>query len=235
LSTDDHSWVIITLAIPVYVEVIMDQVNQWRSSTLGETAVKALKKNGFDAVYVESREAAAELVAQNFAKGKSVGFGGSMTVKALGLQDKAKAAGCEILDHNVPGLEPAAKLALLRRQLTCDVFVSGTNALTLEGELVNVDGNGNRVAALTFGPVKTVVVVGANKLVRDLDEAFARLELYASPMNNKRLDRPNPCVKTGVCMDCDGDTRICRVYQILRKKPSLSDFTVVIVGDELGF
>ena len=158
-----------------------------------------------------------------------------MTVKVLGLQDKAKAAGCEILDHNVPGLEPTAKLALLRRQLTCDVFVSGTNALTLEGELVNVDGNGNRVAALTFGPVKTIVVVGANKLVRDLDEAFARLELYASPMNNKRLDRPNPCVKTGVCMDCDGDTRICRVYQILRKKPSLSDFTIVIVGEELGF
>jgi L-lactate utilization protein LutB len=213
----------------------MDQVNQWRSSVLGETAVKALKKNGFDAVYVEGREAAAALVAKHFAKGKSVGFGGSMTVKTLGLQDKAKAAGCEVLDHNVPGLEPAAKLALLRRQLTCDVFVSGTNALTLEGELVNVDGNGNRVAALTFGPVKTVVVVGANKLVRDLDEAFARMELYASPMNNKRLDRPNPCVKSGVCMDCDGDTRICRVYQILRKKPSLSDFTVVIVGEELGF
>ncbi len=213
----------------------MDQVNQWRSGVLGETAVKALKKNGFDAVYVESREAAAELVAKNFAKGKSVGFGGSMTVKALELQEKAQAAGCEVLDHNVPGLEPAAKLAMLRRQLTCDVFVSGTNALTLEGELINVDGNGNRVAALTFGPAKTVVVVGANKLVRDLDEGFARLELYASPMNNKRLSRPNPCVKTGVCMDCDGDTRICRVYQILRKKPSLSDFTVVIVGEELGF
>jgi hypothetical protein len=158
-----------------------------------------------------------------------------MTVKALGLQEKAQAAGCEVLDHNVPGLEPAAKLALLRRQLTCDVFISGSNALTLEGELINVDGNGNRVAALTFGPVKTFVVVGVNKLVRDLDEGFARLELYASPMNNKRLNRPNPCVKTGVCMDCDGDTRICRVYQILRKKPSLSDFTVVIVGEELGF
>jgi L-lactate utilization protein LutB len=213
----------------------MDQVNQWRSGTLGETAVKALRKNGFDAVYVESREAAAELVAKNFAKGKSVGFGGSMTVKSLGLQEKAQAMGCEVLDHNVPGLEPAAKLAMLRRQLTCDVFVSGSNALTLEGELINVDGNGNRVAALTFGPVKTIVVVGVNKLVRDLDEGFARLELYASPMNNKRLNKTNPCVKTGVCMDCDGDTRLCRVYQILRKKPSLSDFTVVIVGDELGF
>ena len=213
----------------------MDQVNQWRLDTLGETAVKALKKNGFDAVYVTTRDAAAEHVSKYFSKGRSVGFGGSMTVKALGLQEKALAAGCEVLDHNVPGLEPDAKLALLRRQLTCDLFVSGTNALTLEGELINVDGNGNRIAALTFGPVKTIVVVGANKLVRDLDEGFARLELYASPMNNKRLNKTNPCVKTGVCMDCDGDTRICRIYQILRKKPSLSDFTVVIVGDELGF
>ena len=102
-------------------------------------------------------------------------------------------------------------------------------------DILNVDGNGNRVAALTFGPSKTVVVVGVNKIVRDLDEAFARLESYASPMNNKRLDRPNPCVKTGLCEDCQGETRICRAYQILRRKPSLSDFTVIVVGESLGY
>ena len=112
---------------------------------------------------------------------------------------------------------------------------SGSNAVTLEGDIVNVDGAGNRVAALTFGPKKTVVVVGANKIVRDLDEAFERLETFASPMNNKRLDRPNPCVKSGHCEDCHGEARICRVYQILRRRPSLSDFTVIIVGEALGY
>jgi len=213
----------------------MDQVNQWRSGVLGETAVKALKKNGFDAVFVEGREAASGLIAKYFAKGATVGFGGSVTAEALSLPALARTAGCKVLDHNAPGLADAEKLALRKQQLTCDIFISGSNALTLEGELVNVDGTGNRIAALTFGPAKTIVVVGINKLVQDLDEAFARIELYAAPMNNKRLNKPNPCVKAGVCMDCEGDSRICRVYQILRKKPTMSDFTVIIVGEELGY
>jgi len=213
----------------------MDTVASWRSETIGESAAKALKKNGFDAIYVKTGAEAAEIVAKHLKNGSTIGFGGSMTVKALGIQDRAAAAGCELLDHNAPGLAPEAKTKILKRQLTSDVFVSGSNAVTLEGEIVNVDGTGNRVAALSYGPAKTIVVVGINKIVRDLDEAFARIETYAAPMNNKRLDRPNPCVKAGVCMDCDGDTRICRVYQILRKRPLGTDFTVIVVGEELGY
>ncbi len=213
----------------------MNPIESWHAAALAATAVSALKKNGFDALYVESAEEAAEKLGAFLKKGATVGFGGSMTIKALGIQDKAREAGCELLDHNAPGLSPEAKLAVLRKQLSCDLFISSVNALTLDGQIVNVDGNGNRVAALSFGPVKTVVVVGVNKLARDMDEAFAHVELYAAPMNNKRLDKPNPCVKTGECMDCDGDTRICRIYQVLRKKPSLSDFTVIIVGQPLGY
>jgi len=159
----------------------MDDVAAWRNDTIGEAAVKALKKNGFDASYVKTGAEAAALVSAFLKKGATVGFGGSMTVKGLGIQGLAAAAGCELLDHNAPGLEPDAKVKILKRQLTSDVFVSGSNAVTLEGEIVNVDGTGNRVAALSFGPAKTVVVVGVNKLVRDIDEAFARIESYASP------------------------------------------------------
>jgi L-lactate utilization protein LutB len=213
----------------------MDTVTKWRSDTLGESAVKALVKNGFDAMYVSDKAAALEKVASLITDGASVGFGGSMTIKGLGIPDLVRAKGCEILDHGVAGLEPAEKLRIMRRQLTCDVFIASSNAVTLDGDIVNIDGNGNRVAALTFGPLKTIVVVGVNKLVRDIDEALVRLEVYASPMNNKRLGLPNPCVKAGVCMDCDGHTRICRVYQILRKKPSLADFTVIVVGEDMGF
>ncbi len=213
----------------------MDTVTSWRTDTLGDSTVRALKKNGFDAVYVKTGAEALALVAKHLKKGMTVGFGGSMTVRGIGVQDSAKAAGCELLDHNAPGLAPDVKTSILKRQLTSDLFISGSNAVTLEGELVNVDGTGNRVAALSFGPTKTIVVVGVNKIVRDLDEAFARIESWAAPMNNKRLDKPNPCVKAGVCMDCDGDTRICRVYQILRKRPSGTDFTVIVVGEELGF
>lgn len=213
----------------------MDTVTSWRTDTIGESTARALKKNGFDALYVKTGAEALALVAKHLKKGMTVGFGASMTVRGIGVQDSATAAGCELLDHNVPGLTPEVKTSILKRQLTSDLFVTGSNAVTLEGEIVNVDGTGNRVAALSFGPTKTIVVVGINKIVRDLDEAFARIESWAAPMNNKRLDKPNPCVKAGVCMDCDGDTRTCRVYQILRKRPTGTDFTVIIVGEELGF
>jgi L-lactate utilization protein LutB len=213
----------------------MTAVEEWRYETIGRSACEALKRNGFDARYAATGAEALELVASFVKRGMKVGFGGSMTLRAIGAPDKVAAMGAEILDHNAPGLSPERKLEVMRAQLTCDLFLSSSNAVTLEGDIVNVDGNGNRVAALTFGPKKTIVVVGANKIVRDLDEALARLETEASPMNNRRLERPNPCVKTGTCEDCRGETRICRVYQILRRRPSLSDFTVVVVGERLGF
>lgn len=213
----------------------MNPVESWHYETNGKAACDALKHNGFDAVYVSSGADALAKVMEFVKPGMKVGFGGSMSVKGLGTQAAVAAAGAEILDHGAPGLDQERKMEILRAQLTCDLFIASSNALTLDGELFNVDGNGNRIAALTFGPRKTVVVVGANKIVRDLDEAISRVEQLASPMNNKRLDRPNPCVKSGTCMDCQGPTRICRVYQILKRKPSLSDFTVIVVGEALGY
>ncbi|MFQ3547911.1 MAG: lactate utilization protein [Termitinemataceae bacterium] len=210
-------------------------VESWRHETIGTAAVKALQKNGFDALFTKTIEEASDKITSYLGAGKTVGFGGSMSIKALGIAEKASELGAVLLDHNAPNLSPEKKMEILRAQLTCDVFISGTNAVTLEGFLVNVDGNGNRVAALTFGPKKTIVVVGTNKIVRDLEEAHARIETLASPMNNKRLDKPNPCVKTGLCQDCSLETRICRIYQILKRRPSLSDFTVIVVGAHLGF
>lgn len=210
-------------------------VEAWRDETIGAATVKALRKNDFDAVYVADIEEAAKRVMAFIDQGKTIGFGGSMTIKALRIADKAQELGAVILDHNAPGLSPEKKMEILRSQLTCDVFISGSNAVTLEGHIVNVDANGNRVAALTFGPKKTVVVVGTNKIVRNLEEAQVRIETLASPMNNKRLDKPNPCVKSGTCQDCALETRICRAYQVLRRRPALSDFTVIVVGSFLGF
>ncbi len=210
-------------------------VEDWHAKALGEAACAALRRNGFDAHYLDDAALALAHVESLVKPGMKVGFGGSMTLRGVGAQDRLRELGAEILDHNAPGLDPARKLELLRAQLTCDLFLSGSNALTLAGEIVNVDGNGNRVAALTFGPKKTVVVVGVNKIVRDLDEAFNRIETRASPMNNRRLERPNPCVKSGVCMDCQGETRICRVYSVLKRRPMLSDFTVLVVGENLGY
>jgi L-lactate utilization protein LutB len=213
----------------------MTAVEVWHNEALGTGVCAALKKNGFKAQYVATGAEALELVASSVRPGMTVGFGGSMSLKAIGAPEKVRALGAEVLDHDAPGIDQEKKLELRRAQLTCDLFLSSSNAVTLEGDIVNVDGGGNRVAALTFGPKKTIVVVGTNKIVRDLDEAFDRIETAASPMNNKRLDRPNPCVKAGTCQDCEGETRICRVYQVLRRRPLYSDFTVIVVGEPLGY
>lgn len=213
----------------------MTEVEQWSRETRAQRACAALLKNGFDAVYVKTAAEAAELVMKFIQPGMKLGFGGSMTVKALGIQDKAAQVGAQVLDHNKPGLGAEEKLSILRAQLTCDVFISGINAITSDGHIVNVDANGNRVGAMSFGPLKVVVVAGTNKIVPDIEAAFARLEQIAGPMNNKRLGRPNPCTKSGYCMDCNGPMRACRIYQILKRKPALIDFTVIIVGEDLGY
>ncbi|MFZ2781056.1 MAG: lactate utilization protein [Rectinemataceae bacterium] len=213
----------------------MNEVVAWSNETRAERARAALARNGFDAVCVPDAARAAELVMSFIKPGMKVGFGGSMTIRALGIQEKAVAAGAILLDHNKPGLSSEERIGLLRAQLTCDLFLASSNAVTMKGELYNVDGNGNRVAALSFGPRKTIVVAGANKIVADETEAWARIEAWASPMNNRRLGKDNPCMKLGQCADCDSTGRICRVYQILRRRPSFADFTVILVGENLGY
>jgi len=213
----------------------MDAIAPRHQAALAERAIDALRRNGFDAHFAGTAAEAAARVLSYAQPGKSVGFGGSMTVAALGVKEELQRLGAILLDHGAPGLSRAEKREVQRRQLTCDLFLSSTNALTLDGALVNVDGNGNRVAALSFGPAKTVVVAGANKIVRDEASAWARLQAVAGPMNAMRLGKQTPCAKAGVCQDCEGDTRICRIYQVLRRRPSLSDFTVIVVGEPLGY
>lgn len=213
----------------------MDEVHKWHNATLAKETIAALENNGFKAVYVEKAGDVAELLKPFLVKDAKIGFGGSTTVKNLGVAEQAKAAGCIVLDHSDPSLSPEARMDVLRGQLHSDVFISSSNAVSLDGHIINVDGNGNRVAALTFGPKKTIVIAGVNKIVRDLEDGLNRIEMHASPLNNKRLNKTNPCVQTGECQDCDEETRICRVYQIISRRPSLSDFTVILVGESLGY
>lgn len=194
-----------------------------------------MKKNGFEAVYFSNRDEATEFVLDFVKPEMSVGCGGSVTLKELGIPEKAREKGAEILDHGQPGLSPQEKQDIRRKELVCDLFLSSTNAVTIDGYLVNVDGVGNRVAALSFGPKKVIVVVGINKLSSSIDAAFERIRSYAAPMNNKRLALDNPCADAGICKDCNTESRICRVYSVLKKRPTLSDFTVVLVGESLGY
>lgn len=213
----------------------MKQFIQWHNDTFGEKVVKALEKNNFQAHYAVNRTVAIEKALSLIPAGATIGVGGSWTLKELGIPEQLAKNGHTVYDHNIPGLTMEESLALRRKELLSDVFLSGANAITLDGQLVNTDGSGNRVAAMSFGPKKVIVIVGVNKIVSDLDAAMERIETVAAPINNKRLDRPNPCTITGMCMDCQGSTRICNITSILHKHPPAIDFHVIVVGEELGF
>ncbi len=210
-------------------------INDWHNETIGQKVVKALQKNEFDAVYFASAADAAEHVLKHISAGDVVGFGGSVTMKELGIPEKALEKGAKILDHNKDGLSPEEKDSIRRQQLISDVFLCSANAVTLDGCIVNIDGVGNRVAAMTYGPKKVVIVAGINKIAKDVHAAFQRIRSVASPKNNKRLNLPNPCTASGTCMDCQAKTRTCRIYSVMKKKPMSSDITVVIVGEQLGY
>ena len=212
-----------------------DELTQWTHEQKCEKAVEALGQNGFSAVYCRTAQEAHDYIIQEASDAGSVGFGGSRTVVDLGVQDILQSQGKEILNHGLPGLSLEEKMVIMRRQLTCDLFLTGTNAVTLSGWLVNIDGNGNRVAAMFFGPKKVIVVAGRNKLVDgDLQAAIFRIKNYASPPNAKRLNCNTPCAKTGFCANCNSPDRICRITTIIDRKPRVMDIRVLVVNEDLG-
>ncbi len=213
----------------------MHEALTWHQETLAEKTIAALTKKHFRAVYVADKATALDTILAETAADATVGMGGSWTTSELKLQEALEKRGNKVLNHNVPGLTPAEAAAIRHQQLACDVFVTSTNALTLDGQLVNVDGSGNRVAAMIFGPKKTIIVAGVNKLCPTVEDAITRIETCAAPVNAKRLNRKTPCTHTGLCQDCDSPERICSVTTIMHKKPHAADMLVIIVGESLGF
>jgi len=212
----------------------MNEWSRWEFGKRVETAAAALAANGFVAEICENRDAAAARIVDEAADANVVGFGGSVTVVELGIPQKLAALGKQCLLHGAPGLSPEERLSVMRRQLTCDLFVTGSNAVTLDGKLVNIDATGNRVGAMTFGPKKVVVVAGANKVVEDVHAAIRRIKAWAAPPNARRLKFKTPCAETGFCSDCQSPDRICRVVHILEKRPRLIDLRVLLVTETLG-
>ncbi len=198
-------------------------------------AVKSLRSNGFEAIYCPNQRDAYENIISAAQDAISIGLGGSMTLEELDLVPELCRMEKELLLRDLPGLTPEEQLAVRRRHLSCDLFLTGTNALTLAGQLVNVDGIGNRVGAMTFGPRKVIVVAGRNKIVLDLEAALKRIRETAAPANAHRLDKKLPCALTGTCSDCQSPERICRITVILDRMPSLSDIRVLVVNADMGY
>jgi len=211
----------------------MEKIEQDHFTKVGNLAVKALTTNGFKAQFTATKQEALQAVLALIDEKASVGFGGSMTTKALGIQQALEKRGNIVYNHQ--GLTKEESLKVRRQENNADVLLASSNAITLQGELINVDGSGNRVAGMIFGPKRVIIVAGANKIVRDEAAGRERIKMLAAPMNTARLNCQTPCAKTGVCVDCHIPARICNVTTIIHRPPSAIDFHIIIVGEALGY
>jgi hypothetical protein len=213
----------------------MDPIKEWWIEEKAKKAVEKLEAHEFKAIYVKTKEEAFKEIWKYITPKLRIGVGGSLTIRELGILEKLEEQGNAVYNHWKPGLSKENVLEIRKFQMTSDLFLSSVNAITLNGELVNIDGIGNRVNSINFGPGKVILVVGYNKIVDDVQEAIHRIKNFAAPLNARRLKIDVPCAKVGKCVDCNSPNRICRVIVIHERKPSLTDILVILVGEELGF
>lgn len=206
-----------------------------RNELYAPTIVKALSDRGFDAYYCRTGKEAADKALTLIPKTHSVSWGGSMSIVEIGLTDRLVKDGYNVINRD-NAKTPEERTAIMKRALAADVFLMSANAVTEDGMLVNVDGRGNRVAALTFGPESVIVIAGINKVVRDLDAAIKRIKSVAAPVNAARFDGIHtPCKISGICSDCKSVDCICAHWVVTRLCRPAKRIKVILVGEELGF
>ncbi len=173
----------------------MDPIKQWWIEEKAKQAIEKLAAHDFKAIYLKTKEEAVQEIWKHITPKQRIGVGGSLTIRGLGILEKLEAEDYTIYDHWKPGLSKEKILEIRKSQMTSDLFLSSSNALTLNGELVNIDGIGNRVNSINFGPGKVILVVGYNKIVEDVQEAIKRIKNVTAPLNARRLNMDVPCAK----------------------------------------
>lgn len=212
----------------------MKTIIEQRYSKLGPKVVEALKRRSFDAVYVDTCEEAAEKIVSLIPKEHQVSWGGSKTMVDLGIQERLADEGYKLLDRD-KAASPEERVEIMRQALLCDTFLAGTNAVSEDGQLVNIDGYGNRAAAMIFGPRQVIVAAGMNKVVKTYNDALVRARTIAAPLNMQRF--PNyktPCNETGTCADCLSPDTICSFFVTTRFCKPAGRIKVILIGQDLG-
>jgi hypothetical protein len=200
-----------------------------------QITLERLGKNGMGAFYYPTAREAAEEILRQIPQEATVGVGGSITVREMGIPEALIKRGQKVFDHWQEKTREA-RIAIGRLQQQSDYFLASTNALTLDGKLINVDATGNRVSAMIFGPSHVIIVAGINKIVLNLDAGLARLKKIAAPKNCQRRKDPTPCAQDLVCRDCESPGRLCRVTTIIERNPfGLEQLSVYLIGEELGY
>ena len=198
-----------------------------------ERTADALRKNNMEATCVKTAQDVVPVVRSLLHPGDVVSNGGSVSLAETGVMDLLRSGEYRFLDRE--GLSGDELGRVYRDAFSADAYFASANAVTDAGEIFNVDGNGNRVAAIAFGPEKVILVVGCNKLVADLHEAETRLETLAAPANTKRLSCATPCRETGVCAHCHSPARVCCTYTVQRFQRQKGRIHVILVAEPLGF
>ena len=212
----------------------MSTIMTKRNALAGPRVAAALEKNHFGACYVATKEEALEKVMSLIPHDHVVSWGGSKTLAALGIMERLQEEGYQTLDRS-KGKTLEEQNEIMRKALLCDTFLMSSNAITEDGQLFNIDGTANRVAALCFGPRSVIVVAGMNKVVKDMKAAYDRVRNYAAPCNMQRFEgRKTPCAVTGMCGDCHSTDSICNQMVFTRNSRPAGRIKVILVGEDLG-
>ena len=200
----------------------------------GEILVKNLKARHFDAWYCDTKEEALTKALELIPEGSTVGWGGALSAQQIGLMDALNKGNFAAIDRD-RCTTPEEKAQAAKDSMFADFFLTGANALSLDGQMVNIDGAGNRVSAIIFGPKNVLVIAGMNKVMDDLDAAVNRARTVAAPMNKQRFDPNTPCAVTGSCADCKVEGCICNHIVITRHCRPVGRIKFILVGEPLGF
>ncbi len=202
-----------------------------------QKVIKNLENRGYNVVYIEDKRDALNTIISHINHDEVVAFGGSKTLDQIGLVDYIVKNDYKVLNRYEEGLTPEEVYEVERQSLLSDVFISSTNAIAKSGELVNIDGKSNRVAAQIFGPRRVFIVAGTNKICDSLDDAIKRAQEYAAPINAKRFEKmfTTGCMSDSVCKKCVGPSTICKTVVIARRPAKDNRTTIFLVNDQLGF
>lgn len=206
---------------------------KWKYDNLASIVVKNFAKRGINAVYLSTPEEVVPKLEELMPAGSSAAVGGSITLSQCGVLDFLRNGRYDFRDRYA-AKTPEEKRKIFKEMFEVDYFLCSANAITIRGEIVQLDGHGTRVAPMIFGPDKVIIIAGMNKIVSDMDEAIKRIK-YISPMNAKRLNLHTPCTSTGICMDCHSTQRICETYVVITDSSARKGrYTVLLVGEDLG-
>jgi len=205
-----------------------------RNQKLGAQLVQALKSRFFDAWYVDDSAAALEKIVPLIPRDHVVSWGGSQTLDEIGIKEKLEREGYKLVDRDkAPSREE--RVEVMRQALLCDTFLTGCNAISEDGQLVNIDGFGNRVAAMIFGPRQVIVIAGMNKIAKTLDDALVRARTIAAPRNTQRFpSNKTPCNETGSCANCKSPDSVCSFIVTTRLCKPAGRIKVILIGEDLG-